>query len=45
MTLGTKFLERLNEAKAPKKGFAFDRGTEAMKRAMRDVGFENNFAD
>ena len=45
MTIGSKFLERLTEAKSNKKAFTFDRGTEAMKRAMRDVGGENNFAD
>jgi len=45
MSIGTQFLNRLNEAKSPAKKFTFDRGTEAMKRAMRDIGGENNFAD
>lgn len=45
MTLGTQFLARINEAKEPKKAYAFDRGTESMKKAMRDIGGENNFAD
>lgn len=54
MTIGSQFLARLNEAKKPAaktaapaapKGPTFDRGTEAMKRAMRDIGGENNFAD
>lgn len=45
MSIGKKFLERvLAEAKSTE-GFEFDRGTEAMKNALRDIGGENNFAD
>lgn len=47
MTIGSKFLARLNEAKKPaeKKGFKFDAGTEAMKKSLRDIGGEQNLAD
>jgi hypothetical protein len=47
MTIGSQFLSRmLNEAKKDeKKGFTFDRSVEAMKRAMRDIGGEGNYAD
>lgn len=43
MSIGTQFLARLNEEK--KKGFEFDRGVEAMKKAMRQVGGESDLAD
>lgn len=47
MTIGSQFLARLNEAKEKqtKKAYTFDRGTEAMKRVLRDIGGKNNFAD
>lgn len=45
MSIGSQFLARLTEAKGEKKGFEFDRGTEAMKRAMRKIGGDNDFAD
>lgn len=47
MTIGSQFLSRLlNEAKKDEKnGFTFDRSVEAMKRAMRDIGGEGNYAD
>jgi hypothetical protein len=46
MTIGSQFLARLNEAKKPApKGYKFDPATEAMKRQLRDVGGEKNFAD
>lgn len=47
MSIGTQFLARLNEAKKPeaKKGYKFDPATEAMKRQLRDIGGEKNFAD
>jgi hypothetical protein len=47
MTIGSAFLTRLSEAKEKKekKGYQFDRGTEAMKRAMRDVGGNLDLAD
>ena len=47
MTIGSQFLARLNEAKKPEaaKGYKFDPATEAMKRQLRDIGGEKNFAD
>lgn len=44
MSIGQQFLARLNEAKS-KKQFTFDRGVEAMKRSMRDIGGPNDLAD
>jgi hypothetical protein len=46
MTIGQRFLARLNEAKKEDKKpkFALDRGTEAMKRAMRKVA-QDDLAD
>ena len=46
MSIGTQFLNRvLAEAKKPEAGYKFDRSIEAMKRSLRDIGGENNFAD
>ena len=45
MSIGAQFLARLNEAKTPAKSFAFDRGVEAMKKAMRSIGGDTDFAD
>lgn len=46
MTIGSQFLARLQEGKEPaKKGYKFDPATEAMKRQLRDIGGEKNFAD
>lgn len=44
MTIGAQFLARINEAKEVK-SFSFDRGVEAMKKAMRAIGGESDFAD
>jgi hypothetical protein len=48
MSIGSQFLARLQEGKAPAKkteGYQFDRQVEAMKRALRDIGGKNDFAD
>lgn len=46
MTIGSQFLARLQEGKEPaKKGYKFDPATESMKRQLRDIGGEKNFAD
>jgi hypothetical protein len=46
MTIGSQFLARLAEGKEPaKKGYKFDPATESMKRQLRDIGGEKNFAD
>lgn len=45
MSIGKKFLERVLAETKSTEGFEFDRGTEAMKNALRDIGGENNFAD
>lgn len=44
MSIGQQFLARLNEAKE-KKTFEFDKQIESMKRAMREVGNEEDLAD
>jgi hypothetical protein len=41
MSLGTQFLNRINEAKE----FKFDSGVETMKRGLRDVSGEDDLAD